>query len=179
MADFVLLGKSLPSTDSQGVMTQGIGFPLRDVDPGTPAAVAAQDVSFSNPTHPAIDNVGSALQFLIAVSRETSAVFTKGVAIQNQFLQLGGINSDDAGYVNVGTSIITRVTIARSDSDLATLEFRLNGNVITEFDTNQTVFVSNPMVIPMQNGEMLSVNVKDNSNNMSNVICTATVNRIS
>ena len=33
MADFVLLSKALPSTDSQGVMTQGIGFPLRDVDP--------------------------------------------------------------------------------------------------------------------------------------------------
>ena len=178
MADFVLLGKSLPSTDSQGVMTQGIGFPLRDVDPGTPAAVRAQDVTFNSPVLPSLDNVSKALQFLIAVSRETSAVFTKAVAIQNQFLQLGGINSDDSGYVCVGVSAITRVTIARSDSDLATLEFRINGIPVTEFDTSENVFVSNALVIPMQNADMLSVNVKGGSNNMSNVICTATINQI-
>ena len=178
MADFVLLGKSLPSTDSQGVMTQGIGFPLRDVDPGTPAAVRAQDVEFNSPVVPSLDNVAKALQFLIAVSRETSAVFTKAVAIQNQFLQLGGINSDDTGYICVGASAITRVTIGRTDTDLSTLEFRINGNVVTEFDTSSTVFVSNALIIPMQNGDMLSVNVKDSTNNMSNVICTVTVNRI-
>jgi len=181
MADFVLLSKALPSTDSQGVMTQGIGFPLRDVDPSAPVDfISAQDVTFSDPVYPNLTNVAQALLFLLAATRETAATFTsQNVTLGMPYLNIGNVSSEDTGWINTGTGFISNVTIGRVDVDGATLELLINGVVEEEFVTNSAASSFGPLFIQLNDLDTIAVRKKAGSPSMTSVVFTATVKQVS
>ena len=182
MADFVLLGKNLPSVASLGKMTQGIGFPLRDVDldTPTPSTVSASDVIFDDPAHPLFTNVAQALIFLLLNTRETSATFTsQNVTSGQPYLSIGGVSSEDVGWINTGTSYISKVTVGRVDVDTATLELLVNGAPVYEFTTSAAINAFYPLFIQLADNDVVSVRKKTGSPSMTSVILTATVKQVS
>ena len=181
MPDFVLLSKALPSTGSQGKMTQGIGFPLRDVDISAPAGnVSASDVTFDDPAHPLFTNVAQALIFLLLNTRETSATFTsQNVTSGQPYLSIGGVSSEDVGWINTGNSYISKVTVGRVDVDTATLELLVNGAPVYEFTTSAAINAFYPLLIQLADNDVVSVRKKTGSPSMTSVILTATVKQVS
>lgn len=179
MADFKLFGDDDPvAITSPGVMTQGIGFPLRQVETTIVGLLSASEVSFNDPSYPQLDTVAKALFALLVVGRETTTVMSKkNLVTGGEFLQLAGIDSDRTGFVNGGTSLITRVTIGRTDTDDSILEILVNDAPVAEVASTELATIV-PMAVPLQNEDMVSVRVKAGENPMTNVVFTATVNQI-
>jgi hypothetical protein len=180
VAEFKIYGGSnLVAGSLAGVMTQGLGFPLRQVDlTASPGTISAQDVTFYDPLYPNLTNVRDVLLFLLLVSRETSATFTKQTLPANGYLDIGNVDSQDTGWINTGTSYIFKVTIGRIDIDGATLELLVNGSPIAEFTTSTPVSAFGPFAYPLQPLDVVSVRNKAGSPPMTGVVFTATIKQV-
>lgn len=179
MSDFKLYGGAPPASDPAGVMTQGIGFPLREVDlTASPGLISASDVTFSDPQYPALDNVAKVLAFLLLVSRETSAMFTRVQLPTNGYLNLGGVSSEETGWINSGTAYISKITVGRTDIDAATLEVLVNGNPVVSLSTGTEKASFGPFLIPLNDLDAISVRNKAGSPPMTSVVCVITIKQV-
>jgi hypothetical protein len=140
--------------------------------------VSAEDVTFYDPLYPNLTNVRDVLLFLLLVSRETSATFTKATLPALGYLDIGNVDSQDTGWINTGTSYIFKVTIGRIDIDGATLELLVNGSPIAEFTTSTPVSAFGPFAYPLQPLDVVSVRNKAGSPPMTGVVFTATIKQV-
>ena len=178
MADFKLCGGARTSGDPAGVMTQGIGFPLAEVDlTASPGRISAADVTFGDPQ---LDNVAKALTYLLLVSRETSVTLTGGsVNAGNPYLEIGGVSTEDTGWINTGVGLIVQMTIGRVDVDTSTLELLVNGSVVQEFETTDEKVAFTGLQIPLTDLDMVSVRKKAGAASLTNVVVTMVVKQVS